>query len=73
MTDNRFNLIAALYAFCTHYHSGQWSRGYRIFSRIITRYNPRNIPCELIMNGDEEWEESHLIYQKLVNKYANKI
>lgn len=71
MTSQRFDLIAALYAFTTHYHSGQFSRGYRIHSRICTAYNPRNIPCDGIMQGDEEWENAHLIYQDLVKKYAN--
>lgn len=25
--------LAALYTFCAHYHSGQWSRGYRLLCR----------------------------------------
>ena len=25
--------IAAVYTFCAHYHSGQWSRGYRLLCR----------------------------------------
>jgi len=24
------NLTGAIYTFCAHYHSGQWSRGYRL-------------------------------------------
>jgi hypothetical protein len=25
--------LAAIYTFCVHYHSGQWSRGYRLLCR----------------------------------------
>lgn len=31
------DFIFALYVFCCDYHSGQWSRGYRILSRIAKR------------------------------------
>lgn len=30
----RAELLFALYQLCCDYHSGQWSRGYRIMSRI---------------------------------------
>lgn len=41
MSDRRFELIATLYVLCMDYHSGQWSRGYRLLCRIARRYNPR--------------------------------
>ena len=31
---DRFDLYGALWLFCSHYHSGQASRGYRILSRL---------------------------------------
>ena len=38
---DRFDLCAALYAFGERYHSGQWSRGYRLLSRtIIAGFQP---------------------------------
>ena len=38
---DRFDLYGALYLFCTRWHSGQWSRGYRILSRLDTAgYRP---------------------------------
>ena len=40
-TRDRFDLYGALYLFCTRWHSGQWSRGYRILSRLeIAGYRP---------------------------------
>ena len=30
---HRSNLLAALYMFAAHYHSGQWSRGYSLLCR----------------------------------------
>jgi len=31
---DRFDLYGALWLLCTRWHSGQWSRGYRILSRL---------------------------------------
>lgn len=31
---HKFDLYGALYLLCTRWHSGQWSRGYRILSRL---------------------------------------
>ena len=37
----KFDLYGALYLFCSRWHSGQWSRGYRILSRLnIAGYQP---------------------------------
>ena len=37
----RFDLYGALWAFCSRWHSGQGSRGYRILSRLSSAgYNP---------------------------------
>ena len=38
---SRFDLYGALWAFCSRYHSGQGSKGYRILSRLtIAGYTP---------------------------------
>lgn len=73
MTDKRFDLITALYAFCCDYHSGQWSRGYKILSRIQSRYQPRNLPdCEEIESNDE-WCGAKEFLEELKANYANKV
>lgn len=53
-----------LYVFLMHYHSGQWSRGYRLLSRL----GPARISSSL----ERECEESE-IYQYLVEQYADKV
>ena len=53
-----------LAVFLMHYHSGQWSRGYRLLSRLRVR----NISSAF----EHEAEESE-IYQYLVANYANKV
>jgi hypothetical protein len=45
MTDDqqadKFDRYGALYLLCSRWHSGQWSRGYRILSRLTVRgYRP---------------------------------
>jgi hypothetical protein len=37
---DRFDIVAAHYAFCSDYHSGQWSREYRRLCRIRRYYTP---------------------------------
>lgn len=40
-TCNRFDKYGALYLLCTRWHSGQWSRGYRLLSRLhVKGYRP---------------------------------
>jgi hypothetical protein len=53
-----------LAVFCMDYHSGQWSRGYRILSRL----NIRNFSSELCA----ELRDSEA-YEWLVQNYAAKI
>ena len=53
-----------LAVFLMHYHSGQWSRGYRLLSRL----NVQNISSAF----EREAEESE-IYQYLVENYADKV
>jgi hypothetical protein len=68
--NNRFDLYGALYLFCNRYHSGQWSRGYRILSRLsIARYRPGLS----IQQNRFETEEQKEIYKILVRNYKNKM
>jgi len=50
--------------FCMDYHSGQWSRGYRILCRLRISNFSRSF-CD-------EMRETE-VYRKLVEKYAGKI
>ena len=39
--NDRFDRYGALYLLCSRHHSGQWSRGYRLLSRLVTAgYSP---------------------------------
>lgn len=49
--------------FLAHYHSGQWSRGYRILSKLRAAWSSRM---------EQEAVETE-IYQYLVTKYGNKV
>lgn len=56
-----------LIVFLSHHHSGQWSRGYRIMSRLIDRYR-----ASWTSAFERQAEESE-IYQYLVQHYATKV
>lgn len=65
MTDEqlnyRFDLYGALWILCSHWHSGQWSRGYRILSRLsIKGYKPGLS----IQNNEFETEQQKDIYHR---------
>jgi hypothetical protein len=52
----------------SHYHSGQWSRGYRLLSKLM--FPPWN--ASWTSNFEKEAEESE-VYQHLTANYANKV
>jgi len=52
-----------LAVFCMDYHSGQWSRGYRLLSRL----HPRLTDAVIAECRDSE------IYQYLVATYGDKV
>lgn len=67
---DRFALYGALWMFCNRYHSGQWSRGYRILSRLETAgYRPGLS----VQNGRFETDEQRAIYRRLVRRYKGRI
>ncbi len=68
MSNDRMELVATLYILCSDYHSGQSSRGYRILSRIVTRYREVRITD----SWAEEIRESPL-YNELAFKYGDKL
>lgn len=53
-----------LAVFCMDYHSGQWSRGYRLLSRL----HPRNFSSAMM----QECRDSE-IYRYLVATYGDKV
>lgn len=53
-----------LVVFLAHYHSGQWSRGYRLLSKLS--------PFSFSSNFEREAEQSD-IYKYLVDNYKNKV
>ncbi len=67
---NRFDLYGALWAFCNRYHSGQWSRGYRILSRLV---NAQYRPGLGLQHGRFESDRQRWIYRDLVKNYKNKM
>lgn len=51
--SDRFDRFGALYIVCSRSHGGQWSRGYRLFSRLTLRgYSPGLS----VRNGESESE-----------------
>jgi hypothetical protein len=57
-----------LYVFCMDYHSGQWSRGYRLLSKLGSKYIGGHLGNGLI----EECRKCY-IYKHFVTKYGNKV
>ena len=53
-----------LAVFCMDYHSGQWSRGYRLLS-LLQPHNFSSQLCEELRNTE--------IYEYLVENYANTV
>ena len=67
---SRFDLYGALWLFCSRYHSGQWSRGYRILSRLaLVGYSPG---LSLQRNRFESSEQREM-YRQLVKGYKGKV
>lgn len=75
------DFIFALYVFCANYHSGQWSRGYRIMSRISQRGIRLSDSAWHAIEGNrhsknaawDEWESARTYYRQLKRKYAGKV
>jgi hypothetical protein len=66
MSPERFELLSTIYVLCMNWHSGQWSRGYRILSRLSER------GMRLSDGYIQEIIESPL-YDVLVLNYGDKL
>ena len=69
-TARRFDLYGALYRFCVLYHSGQWSRGYRLLC-LLERVGYR--PSRSLQAGRFESEEQSDLFLYFVLKYQDKV
>lgn len=68
--EERFNLYGALWVFCSRWHSGQGSRGYRLLSRLSAAdYRPGLG----LQSGRFETEEQADIYRALYARYRDSI
>ena len=69
---DRFDLYGALYLFCVRYHSGKWSRGYKLLCRLeLAGYQPGLGLRERPVNFESENQRE--IYKKLVKYYRSKV
>ena len=72
---NKLQRTYVIYRFASDYHSGQWSRGYRLLSRCqkaLRRYLPTSpINRWLTM---QRWGQNHQrLYNRLVERYDEKL
>lgn len=67
-----FEKMAGIYVYCNDYHTGQWSRLYRLQSRMRMRLS--DSAWKAIRNGrndpNNEWEESRRVYRSLKRRKA---
>ena len=66
----RFDLYGALWAFCSRWHGGQASRGYRILSRLSTASYSPGLGLQ---NGRFESETQADIYRALYARYRDSV
>jgi hypothetical protein len=67
---DRFELYGALYLLCSRWHSGQWSRGYRILSRL-DRAGYR--PGLSIQSNRFESADQRATYRALLRAYRHSL
>ena len=71
MTDDT---LRALYVLAADYHSGQWSRCYRLLSRLVNLLHRRNAHFETILGTGADWDAirqsaAYAKYQPLAERY----
>lgn len=65
--------LYVLRAFASDYHSGQWSRGYKILSMTWLRMKAKGILNTPNFDNNIEMARKTHLYQVLVDKYGDKI
>jgi hypothetical protein len=67
-----FETVAGIYVYCADYHGGQWSRLYRLMSRI--RMTLPDSAWKAIRHGRDdrsgEWEQARKVYRTLKRRKA---
>lgn len=72
-----FDKIAATYVYCMNNHTGQFSREYRLLSRIVRQYKLRltdRAICDIETywpTTSNEWPEANRLYRQLVARYCS--
>jgi len=69
-----FDFVAGLYVYLADHYNGQWSREYRILSRLNVRLS--DSAWAGIRRGKDdphgEWEQARTVYRELKRKYNCK-
>ena len=63
----RFRRMVLIARLCAEYHSGQWSRGYRLLCRVLAWFRRRGVVDVLewpLLKGEARF------YRKMVDRYA---
>ena len=67
-----FEKLAGIYVYCMDHHTGQWSRLYRLLSKI--RFNAPDRVYNAIRHEKHdphcEWEEARKVYRHLKQRNA---
>lgn len=64
--------LLAIYQFCADYHSGQWSRGYRLLCATDKALRRKQIGGDYLSRGSRQYANREL-YQYLKNNYSDKV
>ena len=67
-----YEKLLALYHFCNQYHSGQWSRLYRLSCKIGKLIRPAHSEEYSAILESPGYEESRAFYDTLVSNYEAK-
>jgi hypothetical protein len=71
---SRFDLYGALWVLCGEWHSGQWSRGYRILSRLTRAgYSPSPFLGSGRGAARFESDAQRYLYVVLARKYRHNL
>ena len=68
-----FDFNAALYAFLSSYHSGQWSRGYRLLCKLEGTNGRRFNPGLLWRGYQSLSDDGKEYYRQLKKRYADAV
>lgn len=65
-------ITATLYLLCMDYHSGQYSRGYRLLCRLQRRMIRHGIPFGEVYDAALRWHD-YFLYIGLSEKWGQKL